>query len=1123
MLRYSARQGAAPHNLPKVYYCSCASDDKKYFDMISEEVLELSNCTVWYKENNSEICDFDILEEMRLVIIPVTYALLTENDEVFDREYAFFRERHIATLPILLEPNLENLYEKKFGSIQYLSRISDDITEISYTEKLKKRLESVLASDETTMRIKDAFEGYIFVSYRKKDRNSAKKLMNLIHENDKLRDYATWYDEFLIPGENYNHIIQNALEKSDFFSLVVTPNVLEEDNYIITHEYPAARKLEKTVIPFEVISTDKDKLSEKYKDIPACVAIDDDKNIEKAFEGIVSDKKKISDAEHDYLIGLAYLTGTDVEMNKEKGVALIKGAAAEWPEAQEKLIDIYEMGDGVMSDLTRAAQEQSSLNSYNTKHYEDNPTEEKALLIAHGLLKNAQLMELDVANPKKAISAYKKAVDFLESSNEINFTAEKLSLILNTCVRITELQIARNGGDATGSAIWYYNEYGHKADSPDVRKALCKVYITHGDYETHYHYDVAGLRAPEIPLDESEIYPYFYESMLEYHKAICGKREFYEKARDILEELLETESSDSLIKEKMRISLRECRYHYAFGEFAAAEEKAKNAVAVLSDMAFSSESVLLGDAYEQAGLSCLFQGKHDEALELYSKAFSILYRVSEKSEKRTDYSRTYYNAYLFVCAALLCGSDLYKKPLEEAKRIYDNYLGVAESEMCVIYHVLCRAEKYISDIDRDIDDIGYVTLLLKVFLADSDWFLSNRINGYTDLFIRRTESCYVIFALSMKAFSHYKEAGDEEKAEKYYEFAKKAFSYLENRNMISVNIVRAARSEPEFAEGYTSLHDYWEDLFKDSLAKDVREKCISFRKEKEEYDIGMKEFEAEVQKQCEVINELDVDSNYINELKKESFRIAEELAECEKAIEEFKDHYPHYYTILELFLNNKEQSEKGWGISEDVEIVDEALAEEIKRFDFNHYIGLIYQKTELTKKSDEKIAEMEKLVCDMTESNDAICKIQKKLSEEAEHFKKKKRVVEGKNSERFLSIMKYLDYFDATMDELVEITDEDEDYLLSAFETHVYTENGKTVFKGEKNKALRDTPEYEKAKEMVIAYLTEKGEATFDEIIKVIGEKNRVYFRLMDFFAVKHEIKDGIVLEILSLKSDKKE
>ncbi len=113
--------------------------------------------------------------------------------------------KHIPVLPFMMEEGLDILYatEEYFGEAQYLNPRSHDTTEIRYEEKLKNYLDSVLISDETARRIRTAFDAYIFLSYRKKDRKYANELMHLIHDIPNFRDIAIWYDEFLTPGENF--------------------------------------------------------------------------------------------------------------------------------------------------------------------------------------------------------------------------------------------------------------------------------------------------------------------------------------------------------------------------------------------------------------------------------------------------------------------------------------------------------------------------------------------------------------------------------------------------------------------------------------------------------------------------------------------------------------------------------------------------------------------------------------------------------------------------------------------------------------------------------------------------------------------------------------------------------
>ena len=97
----------------------------------------------------------------------------------------------------------------------------------------------------------------VFLSYRKKDREYALKIMKAVHADERLRDVAIWFDEFLVPGEEYNLAIKNELENSDIVMLLVTPSVLEDGNYVMVHEYPDSVNNGKKIIPVEAVETDK--------------------------------------------------------------------------------------------------------------------------------------------------------------------------------------------------------------------------------------------------------------------------------------------------------------------------------------------------------------------------------------------------------------------------------------------------------------------------------------------------------------------------------------------------------------------------------------------------------------------------------------------------------------------------------------------------------------------------------------------------------------------------------------------------------------------------------------------------------------------------------------------------
>ena len=115
------------------------------------------------------------LREMQLFVVPVTTKLLTKENRAMDVDVPFASENHIPVLPLMQEGGLDDMFNKKFGDLQYLDKHNTDPTAIPYDEKLTKYLESVIVGDELSKKVRAAFDAYIFLSYRKKDRKYAQE------------------------------------------------------------------------------------------------------------------------------------------------------------------------------------------------------------------------------------------------------------------------------------------------------------------------------------------------------------------------------------------------------------------------------------------------------------------------------------------------------------------------------------------------------------------------------------------------------------------------------------------------------------------------------------------------------------------------------------------------------------------------------------------------------------------------------------------------------------------------------------------------------------------------------------------------------------------------------------
>ncbi len=370
---------------PRVYFTCHPDDFEKYFDKLCNDILESHDCAIYYTKNMAEQISVEDKEtdlgRSNLFVIPVSANLLTTPNRAMDEDFPYALKEHIPILPIMMENGIDELYSNphKFGELQYLNPNSNDLTEISYEEKLKKYLEAVLINDETAQRIRKEFNAYIFLSYRKKNRKYANELMRLIHSNPKFRDIAIWFDEFLTPGESFKKNIEQILNDCSLFTLLVTPQLLEKaidefgeerDNYVIGVELPVAKKnkLEKGIEIFavEMESTDVNSLAQLG--IVDCI----NPKKEDEFYGRLltylpywAASNSGNTPEHNFLIGLAYLEGIDVEVNRECAVALIKESAEmALPEAMAKLVLMYTDGIGVPRDLSEALMWSEKLSDY---------------------------------------------------------------------------------------------------------------------------------------------------------------------------------------------------------------------------------------------------------------------------------------------------------------------------------------------------------------------------------------------------------------------------------------------------------------------------------------------------------------------------------------------------------------------------------------------------------------------------------------------------------------------------------------------------------------------------------------------------------------------------------------
>ena len=677
-LYYRTRRSSAPHGKPCVFFSCHPAEFVTYFKATAELLLKYNDCVVVYESAAEQFAEKELrshLGQMQLIVIIVTTKLLTKSNRTMELVYPYALERHIPVLPLMMENGLDDVFQKQFGDLQYLSPNENDPTAIPFEQRFEKYLSAVLVGDKLAAIVRSSFDAYIFLSYRKKDRRFAQELMKMIHRSPHYRDIAIWYDEYLVPGENFNENIREALKKSDLFVLVVTPSLLETPNYVMDHEYPAAKEAGKVILPVEMQPTDQEKLQEDYEDLPDCVKGEEN---EDWISALVASLKHIALAEtkndplHSFLIGLAYLNGIDVEVDSERAIQLITGAAESGLEvAIRQMVSMYETGKGVERNYHTAVEWREKRVALLRERYKKSGSEENYGLLFSELC-NLGDAWVAVGNPDKGWIAYE---EMRVLSERVSFKASKRNL--SVCYNRLGI-IAEEQGQLT-EAKKYYEK------SLSIREELARETGTAGARgNLSSNYNRLGIIA-------------------EAQGQLTEAKEYYEKSLSIKEELAR-ETGTAMARSNLSVGYQNLGdLAEAQGQLTEAKGYYEKSLSIREELVRETETVearsALSSSYNRLGDIAKEQGRLTEAKEYYEKSLSIseeLVRETGTVKARSALSDCYNNlgeiARLQGC---LAEAKRYCKQAVAIKEQLANETGMIEarSELPISYACLGEIAK----------------------------------------------------------------------------------------------------------------------------------------------------------------------------------------------------------------------------------------------------------------------------------------------------------------------------------------------------------------------------------------------------------------------------------------------
>ena len=379
MINYKSntRGNTTSKNKPQAFLFAAPEDQTEQKQLVE---LTLShefgaNLCVWTGDALPEDGELDKLKEISLLILAVTERLAGTLAKTAAQAVRFCYENRIPVLPVYyISPNSRTEPAGSFyravsaalgGEKEMAELDGPRFAAKDFKTQFSRKLRALVISDEIIEEIlSSAFQKQIFLSYRKKDREQALKVMKAIHDVPQCENLAIWFDDFLPAGRDFNDEINKELLGSDAFVLTVTNNLTERDssgrhNYVQREEWPRAvnSKAEEKRILVEAENTDHGELAKEMNPpIRKTLPVWDSEALRSAIEraSLLDDSGRELDVRQKFLLGVAYLTATRVEKDPQRALRLLgEAAGAGYAEACEQLGKIYLNGIGVERDRER--------------------------------------------------------------------------------------------------------------------------------------------------------------------------------------------------------------------------------------------------------------------------------------------------------------------------------------------------------------------------------------------------------------------------------------------------------------------------------------------------------------------------------------------------------------------------------------------------------------------------------------------------------------------------------------------------------------------------------------------------------------------------------------------------
>lgn len=615
-LTYHTKANSSTFNKKHIYLSGHPEDLTQHREYICSLIYENYNCVVSHLDVkllptlqvSQEELQF-LLKNANGVFVVITQRYLKESSISSQTELPYLIRQRIPFLPLFLEPNLENTFTQRFQARHGISTSTVDPNGIPFQHKINTFLSNTLGTAEENEQIRNAFQHHIFLSYRKKDRIRANAMIRQLHDDPRLDNTAVWFDEFLDPGTDFNEAIVQRIRDAELVLFVVTDSWLEKDNYIERIEYKETIQMGKPFFAVKFGHIDNGLLEKQYPGISTRF-ISFSALLKKVGNALRLPRSIEIDSAHDlYLLGLAYIRGYYVAINRDKGRQLLEAAA------QRKDLDaLSTLAEHHSTGFLGTADAQTALQLYN-----------EALSIHKRILNRAT----DDEQISAVFHCWDQIIKLYRSmGDEKNYQAE------------------------TQKRLSFMEDYLYANPSFQLAILLFSYYSDYGDYN--------------LDLSQTETARMYYDKMENI-------LQFIKNTPSLLRDPSDSDENNydryvryelmHLLKPYNRALLANAvqNYDQAFTLFEQTERELKAHDSLVNTAVFRS---LLGSVYKYLGLIQFKKQQHQNAISYLNKSLKlVLLSIQEDPSHRDDYLLAA-EIQRYQCAALLDSGKLKKAELK---------------------------------------------------------------------------------------------------------------------------------------------------------------------------------------------------------------------------------------------------------------------------------------------------------------------------------------------------------------------------------------------------------------------------------------------------------------------------